>query len=311
MSRKKTNTGSKSGADAVIDRAIKAAHDEFECAITADWDTSADSAKIRNAMTPLPHRCRHCGKSVAGLGKLCECKTKIEYERFFSNPREVLLGMVQQRCSGIATTPCIAKFAKIVGRIAVANDRDLKWVESKVQELLTSLKRAGRKWIIGICPLPFKHTGVLPAWVRDRRTEIPDGDVHRGMSPEDTETHLVQIDSEIERHFETAKKAALDYASLQKAQVVRLATKSTPRGRARQDLKAAFVAKFKRDNPEASVEQICRNLDSKRCPVRDGDERAGFSTWHDAWKNKDHRPRIKRFISGIRPAAPEKKVESR
>jgi hypothetical protein len=92
------------------------------------------------------------------------------------------------------------------------------------------------------------------------------------------------------------------------AQVVYNGPKRSPRRRARQDLIAGMVATIKRDNHVSSIGQICKLLDMKGFPLREIDRRAGFSTWHGAWKDLDHRPRIKRFISDILPAAPQKKI---
>jgi hypothetical protein len=293
--------------DSVVERAIRAACDEFERALVAEWDANADSAKIRNAIRVLPNRCRQCGKPVAGIGDLCVCKTKIDYERFLSNPQNEFRKLFQQRCGGIAASASLAKFVETIGGIAVANDRDLNWVEEETLVLLPSLKCAFRKWVIGICGLPFMHTGMLPEWFKDEQDIIPEVELQRSLSTEDTERELVELESEIGQCFEKAKKAALDQASLQMARAVRVAPKRVPARRARQNLIAAMVARIKRDNPEASIERICQILDLKRCPLRVEDKNAGFKSWHAAWANARRRNSIKRFISHIQPAAAEKK----
>jgi hypothetical protein len=308
MSHAKARTPSKSSPDGVIELALRSARDEFERTLNVEWNAKTDSAHILNAMTAQRIRCRHCQKPFAGSGNLCDCRTKIDLVRCISNPQDALRGLLHQRCGDIATSASLATFIRIVANIAVAHDHDLDWVERQMQELLPTLKRAGRKWVIGISPLPFRYTGVLPAWVRDSRTEIPQEDLYQGLSSEDTEAELEAIEAEIERCFDKAKKAALAHANLQMAQVARLAPKSVPRRRARQDILAAVIASIKRGNPRASIEQICLILDDKGFPLRDSDKLAGFSTWHDAWADKDQRPPIKRFISGIPPAAPVKKI---
>ena len=308
MPRTKLKTRLTSISHPGVDRAIRAAHEEFERTLVSEWDTGADSGHIRNAMTVLPYRCRYCRKPIAGSGNLCVCKTKTDRERCVSNPRHALRGLLDRRRRGIVNSSSLAKFVQNVVGIARANDFDLNWIECQIQGLLPSLKDVCRKWVIGICPPPFKQTGVLPAWLKDEREIIPNLDLELGLSTKDTEAGLVTIEAEIEQSFEDATKSALDEASLQLTQIVRIDPKRSPRRRARQDLVAGMVATIKQDNPGWSIEQICKRLDMKRCPLREIDRRAGFSSWNDAWKDIDHRRRIKRFISGIQPAAPQKKI---
>jgi hypothetical protein len=292
----------------MVERAIRAARDAFERALVTEWDVRADSAEIRNAVRVLPYRCRQCGKPVAGIGNTCVCKTKIEKERFFSNPENEFRELFQQRCEGIATSASLVTFVETIGGIAVANNRDLGWLEDQTQGLLPSLKWVCRKWIIGICGHPFTHTGTLPAWFKDNRNEMSEADMQKCLSVEETEAELVRLEAEIGRCFDNAKEASLDDASLQMAQVVRLDLKRVSGKRARQDSTAAVIARIKRDEPGISIEQICRILDDNHWPLRESDKRAGFKTWHKAWEDLDHRPLIKRFISGIQPAAPQKNI---
>lgn len=293
--------------DSVLERAIRAARDEFERALVTEWDTHADSAKIRNAITVLPYRCRQCGKPVAGTGDVCICKTKIEPERVLSNPQNEFRQLFQQRCGGIATSVSLANFVETISGMAVANARDLNWVKDETQTLLPSLKRAFRKWVIGICGHPFSNTCMLPAWFKDEREIIPEIELQRSLSPEDNEAELVGLETEIGQCFAKAIEAALDQASLQMARVVPLAPKRITTRRARQDLIAAMVARVKRGHPGATIEQICEILDRKPCPLRAQEKRDGFTSWHAAWENPRTRNRIKRFISQIQSAAPEKK----
>jgi hypothetical protein len=288
-------------------RAIKAVHSEFENALIAEWDIRGDSAKIRNAMQPLPNRCQQCKKPAAGTGDICGCKTKTGYERCLSNPRNTLLEVLRRRCQSILVSVSLKKFVEQITSIGVANGRDLDWVEGQIHGLRSSFSRVCRKWIVGICPPPFNDTGVLPAWLKDDRV-ILDAELHRGLSSDESEAELVLIEAQIAQHFQEAGSAALDQASIQMAQVVRLAPEHVPRKRARQNIIAAVIARIKRDNPDLSIERICQLLDVNKCPLRESDKRAGFSSWHAAWNHPQYRNRIKRFISDIEPAAAEKKV---
>ena len=108
-----------------------------------------------------------------------------------------------------------------------------------------------------------------------------------------------------ERRDSTLSSAAIGQASLQIAQIVRPNARLSSR-RMRQDITAAMIARVRRDNPGMPIEKICQFLDAHGCPVREADRRAGFKTWHGAWKAPKFRQRIKRFISGTQPAAPDK-----
>jgi hypothetical protein len=286
--------------------AIKAVHDKFKKALMAEWDIRGDSAEIRNAMHPLRNRCQQCKKPAAGIGDICECRTKTKFERCLSNPRNTLLELLLGRCQSVSSSVTLAKFVEQITRIGVANGRDLNWVKGQIHGLRPLLSRTCRKWIVGVCPSPFNHTGLLPAWPKDDGV-ILEAELHRSMSAEDSEAEFVLIEAQLAECFEEAKKEALDQANIQMAQVVRLVPENTRRQRARQDIIAAMIAKIKRDNPKWSIERICRQLDVRECPRRAKDTDAG-SSWHDLWKNPQHRNRIKRFISQIQPAAPEKKV---
>ena len=289
-----------------LERAIRAAHDDFERALVSEWDAGSDSAHIRNAMTPLRYRCRHCLKPATGLGNLCVCRATKDWERCVSNPRNALHGLLQQRCRGIVDSASLGRFVRNLVDIAAANNFETNWIECRIDGLFPSLKGVCRKWVIGICPAPFAQTGILPAWFKDEREVIPDSDLQLGLGVNETEAELIAIEAEIEQYFEEATKSALDKASLQLA--ARSGPKRSQRKRERQDLIAGMVATTKRGNPDASIEQICKILDMKKSPLREIDGRAGFSTWHDAWADLNHRPRIKRFISGILPAAPKRKI---
>jgi hypothetical protein len=291
-----------------LERAIRAAHEEFERALVSEWDAGSDSAHIRNAMTPVQYRCRHCKKPATGLGNLCDCRAKKDWERCVLNPNHALHGLLQQRCREIVDSSSLERFVQNLVGISAANDFDLNWIECKIRSLLPSLKDVCRKWVIDICPPPFAQTGVLPAWFKDDGEVIPDSDLQLGLDTKETEAELGAIEAKIEQCFEEATKSALDKASLRLAQVVYNGPKRSPRRRARQDPIASIVAIFKRDNPGSSIEQICKILDMERGPLRGIERRAGFSTWHGAWEDLDHRPRIKRFISGTLPAAPKKKI---
>ena len=288
----------------VLRHAIKAVHDKFENALVAEWDIRGDSAKIRNAMEPR-NRCQQCKKPVAGIGAICECKTKTEYERCLSNPRNTLLELLRQRCQSILVSVSLAKFVEEITGIGVANSRDLDWVEGQIHALRPSLSRIFRKWVVGVCPPPFNDTGLIPAWLKDDGV-ILEAELRRSLSADDSEAQLVLIEAKIAPHFEEAKKAALDQASIQMAQVVRLVPEHAPRKRAGQSITAAMIARIKRDIPGLSIERICQLLDDKKVPLREIDRRAGFSSWHDIWNHPRYRNRIKRFISDIQPAAPEK-----
>jgi hypothetical protein len=291
----------------IVERAIKAVHDQFDGALVAEWNIPADSAKVRNAMQVLPNRCRRCKKSIAGIhGNLCDCRTKIEQERCFLNPREALLELFRERCQGLSTSASLARFVEDITRIAIANTKDLKWVEDQLQRLLPSLRRVSRNWVIRVCSLLI-HTDLLPAWFKDQRQVISEEDLRQVLSVGDTESELAALAVDIDQHFERAKKAALDRASVQTAQFVRPNPKGAPHRRARQDLVAAMIARVRSENPDESIEGICQILDQMRCPLRDGEQRAGFSNWHDAWKDPEYRNRIKRLISSIEPAAPKRR----
>lgn len=306
MPRMKSTGTAKSIRDDFIERAIRTMIEGFEVALVAEWNAGTDSATVRNAMRVQRNRCRKCGKPVAGIGDTCACKTKIDQVRCVLNPRDTLRKLIQQRCRGIASSVSLRKFVESVSSIAIANDRDLNWVEDQIRGLLPDLKRTCREWLIGILPLPFKYIGVLPAWFKDEREVIPDSDLQQSLSVEDTDAELAKIESEIERCFEEAVNTALDQANLQIAQVVRHDSRHGARRQPRQDIIAAMIARIKRDNPDKSIEQICQILDAKGCPLRAVDKLAGFSSWHGAWQDRQNRNRIKRFVSAIRPAAAQK-----
>jgi hypothetical protein len=199
----------------------------------------------------------------------------------------------------------LAKFVEEITSIAVADSRGLGWVESQIQNLGTSLSRVCRKWIIGVCPPSITYAGLLPVWLKDHG-DILGEDSDRSLSPDDSEAEFVRIEDEIGKYFEEAKEKALDQASIQMARLVHPVPRIAPSARARQDLTAAMIAKIKLDNPGWSIEQICKGLDARKCPLRAKDRGAGFSSWHAIWKHPEYRNRIKRFISQIQPAAGEK-----
>ena len=207
MPRMKSTGTAKSIRDDFIERAIRTMIEGFEVALVAEWNAGTDSATVRNAMRVQRNRCRKCGKPVAGIGDICACKTKIDQVRCVLNPRDTLRKLIQQRCRGIASSVSLRKFVESVSSIAIANDRDLNWVEDQIRGLLPDLKRTCREWIIGILPLPFKYMGVLPAWFKDEREVIPDSDLQQSLSVEDTDAELAKIESEIERCFEEAVNA--------------------------------------------------------------------------------------------------------
>ena len=135
-----------------------------------------------------------------------------------SNPQNEFRQLFQQRWGGIATSASLANFVETIGGIAVANDRDLNWVEDGTQALLPSLKCAFRKWVIGICGHPFIHTGVFPGWIEDEREVIPEVDLRRGLSAEDTEAELVGLETEIGQCFEKAKTVRRAFQDLESTQ---------------------------------------------------------------------------------------------
>jgi hypothetical protein len=290
-----------------LSRAIGAVHNKFENALVAEWATRGDAAKIRNAMEPLRNRCQQCKKPVAGVGDICECKTKIAPERCFLNPRNALLDLLRQRCQSILVSVALAKFVEEITRIGVANGRDLDWVQGQIQDLRSSFSHVYRKWMVGVCSPSFNGAGQLPAWLKGDAV-IVGTELYRSLSHDDSETELAVIENQIAQYFEEVERAALDLATIQVAQVVRPVPEQARHKRARQDIFAAMIAKIKRDSPGLSIEQICQLLDVKHCPLRESDKRAGYSNWHALWKHPQHRNRIKRFISAIEPAAAEKKI---
>ena len=291
----------------VLARAIEALHDKFDKALIAEWDIRGDSAKIRNAMQPLRNRCRTCKKPVAGIGDICECRKKTEYERCFSNPRDILLDLLHQRCQSVLGSESLSKFVDQITAIGVANGHDLNWIEDQIHQLRPSLSQTCRKWMLGICPPSFSGTGLLPAWLR-KDGVILEEELHRTLSSGDSEAEFDLIEAQTAHHFDEAERAALDQASIQIVQALRPVPARVPRVRARQDIIPAIIAKIKRDNPDQPIERICHLLDLMKCPLREPDRRAGFSSWHDLWEDPKHRNRIKRFISAIKPAAAERKV---
>lgn len=214
-------------------------------------------------------------KVCCGYRDICVCKTKVDQERCVLNPRNTLRELFQQRCRGISASELLGEFAETVSSIALANDRDLNWVGDQIRSLLPSLKRTCRKWVIGICPLPFAHTGLLPAWLKDEREIIPDSDLQQSLSVGKSEAELANFEAEIGQSFEEAVKAALDRADLRMAGVVCFDPKHVSMRMPRPGFITAMVATVKRDNPDRSIEQICQILDMKRCPLRDIDKRAG------------------------------------
>ena len=284
MHRTKSTVTAKSIRDDAIERAIRTTLEDFEGALTMEWNASADCATIRNAMRVQRNRCRKCGKPVAGIGDICDCKTKVDQERCVLNPRNTLRELFQQRCRGIAASKSLGEFVETVTSIALANDRDPKWVRDQIRSLLPSLKRTCRRWIIGICPLLFTQTDLLPAWLKDEREIIPDSDLQRSLSAEDTEAEQAKIEVEIKRHFEEASKTALDRASVQMVRAMPLHAKHAATRQSGPDLTGAMIARVKRDNPGVSIERVCQILDAKGCPLRAIDKLAGFSSWHGAWQ---------------------------
>ena len=288
-----------------IGRAINTLKDRFETALFAEWDIAADAAKVRNAMDRLPNRCVQCKKRPEGFGgDNCTCQPRPKYERYLANPRNTLLELLGMRCQGVSASKALAEFVEQITKIGVASGRDLAWVKGQIHRLRPSLSRVCRRWIIGVCPPPFRHTGQLPRWFKDHG-EIMEDNSSRSLTTEESEAELALIEVGIEHDFEGAKNAALNQATIKMAQVDK---EPLPRKRARQDITAAVIARIKRDDPGESIEWICKQLDIKKYPLRETDKRAGFSSWHAAWKDPARRNRIKRFISGIEPAAAERKV---
>lgn len=308
QARSKVGTRRLSTPDSrALERAIKALHNDFANALLAEWDIQADSAKVRNAMQPLPNRCRQCKKRAAGFGDICTCKGRVEYEQCYLNPRDTLIDRLRQRCQSISGSVSLAKFVEQITKIACANDQDMQWIEVQIVKLRPSFSRVCRKWIIDVCPPPFVQTGQLPAWLRDHGVVLH-ADSDRALSGDDSEEEFGRIEAAVEPYLEEAYQKALDQASIQMATVGYPVHGHLPRSRPRQDLIAAMIASIKRDNPEFSIEQICRHLDVKTCPLPDNYKRAGFSTWLSAWEHPKYRNRIKRYISGIKPAAAKRKI---
>jgi len=218
-----------------------------------------------------------------------------------------LLELFRRRCQSISHSDALAKFAGTITNIGIAHSFNLNWIGEQIQDLLSSFKVASRKWVIAICPDPFNQRGVLPAWFKDGSDVIYDADLYIQLSAKDTENALTEIEAEIAPHFEEAVNAVLDIASVQIAQAVAIGPRIVNNQRARQDPIAAIIATVKRDNPDRSIEQICQFLDARGYPVREID-RANFSKWHEAWKDPTNRNRIKRYISGIRSAAPKRTI---
>jgi hypothetical protein len=291
----------------VIERAIEALHSDFAHALLAEWDIQADSAKVRNAMQPLPNRCRQCKKPAAGFGGICTCKGRIECEQCYLNPRDTLIELLRQRCRSISGSVSLARFIEQITKIGIAKGRGMDWVEVQIVKLRHSFSRVCRKWILDVCPPPFVHTRQLPAWLKDHEM-VAHADSHRSLCSDESEAEFRRVEAFMEPYFEEAYNRAVDQASIQIAAVAYPLHGRVPRKRARQDLTAGMIARIKRDNPEFSIEQICRHLDLNQYPLPDNYRRAGFSTWHGAWEHVRYRNRIKRFISAIEPAAPDRKV---
>lgn len=80
----------------------------------------------------------------------------------------------------------------------------------------------------------------------------------------------------------------------------------------RQNITRAIIARVKRDYPGASIQRICQLLDTKkprRVPLPKIWQHLGFETWEAIWTSPAHRTRVKRWISGIKPAAAEKEQQ--
>ena len=125
----------------------------------------------------------------------------------------------------------------------MANSHDLDWVEGQIHALRPSLSRIFRKWVVGVCPPPFNDTGLVPAWLKDDGV-ILEAELRRSLSGDDSEAELVRIEAEITQHFEEAENAALDQASIQIAQVVRVVPEHAPRKKAGQSITAAVIARL-------------------------------------------------------------------
>jgi hypothetical protein len=293
----------------VVERALRAVKDQFERDLSAEWNAYLDAPEIRNAMVTLPNRCRYCKKPIAGIaGDICSCRGRIEQERCMSNPRNALLSLFGRRCKSIVSSASLTEFVKTVAGIGLVYGGDLNWIGDQIQGLLPSFRRTFRSWINGVMPPPFIQTRVLPAWFRSREEVIYELDLQRGLDSEETENELVALEAEIDPYFEEAKTAALNQASIEMARVLPSGRKGRESRRARQDLRAAMIAKIKRNHPDWCIEQICKALDAAKCPMRETDRRAGFLSWHDVWKDPKNRNRIKRYISQILAAAPEREI---
>jgi hypothetical protein len=217
-----------------------------------------------------------------------------------------VFGLLRQRCASLRDSPSLAEFVKQITTIGVANGRDENWVEDQIEDLQPILSRVRRRWIMAVCGTPFEGLGQLPGWLRDKdREAIPEDELYRSLSHRESEEEFALIEIEIATYFEATKNAALGQASIQLSQVTRDRPRRT---RPRQSLIAGMIAMVRRDNPDWSIEQICRCLDTKKCPLRAKDGLAGFSSWHVLWSDPKHRNRIKRFISDIQAAAPEKRI---
>lgn len=295
----------------IVEGALGALKRQFELDLAAEWNAARDSPTIRNAMIPLPKRCRECKKPVAGIGAdICHCRGKVEQERCVSNPRNALLELFQRRCQDIAASAALTKFVETSTKISLAHGLDLSSIGEQTRDLLPFLKGAVRGWVLGICPDPFPQLGVLPAWFKDKTGVICDRELQLRLSAEDTEAELTKMELEIESIFEEAKKAAVDNASIQVAQFVPPGRKGPGIRKTGPGIIEGFIASTKRNNPGASIEKICQILDAKGCPPRETEKRAGFSSWREAWNDPKYRNRIKRYISGIQPAARKKRAQA-
>lgn len=283
-----------------VERALRAVRNQFERDLSSEWNAARDAPTIRNAMESVRNRCRLCKKPYAGVGDICSCRGRIEQERCVLNPRDAFLELFRQRSEGIVTSAALTKFVEEITYIAAANGFGLNWIEGETRALMPVFKTAIRNWIVDTCSSPSMQTGTLPAWFKQKTDVICDAEVQRQLNNAETEAELKAIESDIEVEFEEAIRAALDYACVSMAQVERRTRTVRP------DVRASLIATVKRDNPGASIERVCVIVDSKRCPVRKVDKQAGFSTWYDAWKDLRNRNRVKRYISGIPPAAFER-----
>jgi hypothetical protein len=192
-----------------------------------------------------------------------------------------------------------------------------KYTELLTDTIVKHRGRTGIHWTV-IANRAIGFCSQFARWAESRRwfsmAFLRTGLDKRSITPIAREGFLTRLSAWIIPPFQSTDPRDLkSIAGILERKIRHIARLAPPRKnevrRERQDVTRAMIARVKHDNPGVSIESICKCLDLKRVPLphRFKGTSSGSAGWHETWKSIIYRPRIKSFISGIKPALAQRK----